>query len=315
MDQNDQKRGYVADYEKARAEGNSILTNSDRAVSARANIHKKIVAFSLFGEEPAYCECSIINASAIKKIYPGWEMWLFYDQSVPRHVIGRLKRLGVKLVLASEKKISHWPGTFWRFAAATIPGAQYVIFRDADSVVCEREKSLVDQWIASDKPFHIIRDWFTHTDLILAGLWGAYAPFMENIGPWVEAYLSRNEDLHPTHADQVFLAQCLWPRIKAFSLIHDSIHKLDNVVPFDAPKMHPSGKYALGGFRLRKYDLKSNKHMNKKYILKLVDDRDETIFLYHRELTAGKDSISLPYEYADKIESKAWKLEIEFAGS
>ena len=30
----------------------------------------------------------------------------------------------------------------------------------------------VDEWLTSGRYFHVMRDWFIHTDLIIAGMWG-----------------------------------------------------------------------------------------------------------------------------------------------
>jgi hypothetical protein len=47
--------------------------------------------------------------------------------------------------------------------------------RDADSVLNLRERLAVDDWLASGRWFHIMRDWWSHTDLVLAGMWGGVA--------------------------------------------------------------------------------------------------------------------------------------------
>ena len=44
-----------------------------------------------------------------------------------------------------------WPGTMWRFLAINDPEAEYVIFRDADSVVSPREAEAVSEWIESGR--------------------------------------------------------------------------------------------------------------------------------------------------------------------
>ena len=64
-----------------------------------------------------------------------------------------------------------WPGAMWRFLAINDPEAEYVIFRDADSVVSHRESEAVAEWIESGHSFHTMRDSGSHTALILAGMW------------------------------------------------------------------------------------------------------------------------------------------------
>jgi hypothetical protein len=60
----------------------------------------------------------------------------------------------------------------WRFAAYDDPNVDRVIFRDADSIISTREAGAVEEWVASGQAFHAMRDYGSHTDLLLAGMWG-----------------------------------------------------------------------------------------------------------------------------------------------
>ena len=301
---------YVDDdaFAQEALKGTQVLLKKDEQVTRDANISKKVIAYSLFGAEPGYCEGTIINAQIFSSIYPAWEIWVFYDDSVPKHVITRLHQLGVATWHVARLGIAHWPGTFWRFYAVCMAHVEYVIFRDVDSVLGQREKGLVDVWLASGKPFHVIRDWYSHQDLILAGLWGAYAPLLEKIDDWIEAYIT-SQKLHPTHADQEFLAASVWPRIKAFMLEHDSIHQGRNIVTFDPPTHINTGQEALGGYRYKRLELDISQAVNLLYALVLLDEKQQEIFRYEREFIQGKDSVQLPYEYTDKIDAGLWRLE------
>jgi hypothetical protein len=296
------------DRESNRAEGSQILARADKEMCAAAGINRNVVSFSLFGQEPGYCECAVLNAVEMPRIYPGWEMWVFHDESVPESILDRLKRLGVTTAKAKDWRIEHWPGTFWRFAAALVPNANAVIFRDADSVVSLREQKLVSQWLESSKPFHVIRDWYSHTDLILAGLWGAYAPFICNIDRWVESYI-KDRNLHPTHADQQFLAQYVWPRIRNYTLIHDSVHDGENIVSFEpASSTKSDGRDSLGGYRMKKFEITSKSPYDGDYLLSLVNESGKTVCAYTRKFAGSKDTFSLPTEYVEHIIGGDWKL-------
>ena len=298
---------FERDRESSRAEGSKILAQADKKMCAAAGINRNIVSFSLFGQEPGYCECAVLNASEMPRIYPGWEMWVFHDDSVPEGILDRLRRLGATTAKAKDWRIEHWPGTFWRFAGALIPKARAVIFRDIDSVVSLREQKLVSQWLQSEKPFHVIRDWYSHNDLILAGLWGAYAPFICNIDRWVESYI-KDRKLHSTHADQHFLAEYVWPRIRNYALIHDSVHDGENIVSFEpVTSTNSDGRDALGGYRIKKFELTS-KSYDGDYVLSLVDKSGKTVCAYARRFAGGKDEFSLPAEYVEHIISGDWRL-------
>ena len=298
---------FESDRAASRTKGSEILAQADKTMCAAAGINRNIVAFSLFGHEPGYCECAILNANEMSRIYPGWEMWVFHDDSVPQSNLERLKAAGATTAKAKDWGVEHWPGTFWRFAAVLIPKSRMVIFRDADSVVSLRERNLVVQWLDSGKPFHVIRDWYSHTDLILAGLWGAYAPFIGNIDRWVESYI-KDKKLHPTHADQQFLAEYVWPRIRNYALVHDSVHDGENIVSFEPVKTANTGQDALGGYRLKQYEIKSDPPYDGEYNLVLVDESEKPMFEYARRFVDGKDVFLLPYGYDEHISNGDWKL-------
>lgn len=105
-------------------------------------------------------------------LFPDWVCRFYVDDSVSPEAIQRLKNNGAEVVYVTSP-VDKWPGAMWRFLAINDPEAEYVIFRDADSVVSHREAEAVAEWIESGRSFHTMRDSGSHTALILAGMWGA----------------------------------------------------------------------------------------------------------------------------------------------
>lgn len=306
---------YVADddFDAQLHLGNQVLAEKDAQACQLASLHRDVVAYSLFGEDLGYCEGAIINAEKMAEIYPDWQMVLFYDDSVPAQVIQRLQTLGVQTLSVQSLGIAHWPGTFWRFYAVCLPQVRYVLFRDVDSIVGEREQDLVLQWLSSAKPFHIMRDWYSHMDLILAGLWGAYAPMLAHMQQWIDAFIS-TQTLHPTHADQDFLAAYVWPRIKPYSLVHDSIHQGEGITAFPAPSKVNTGQDALGGYRYKLLEVKLTESIDQAYELLMETVQGQKVFSYTRAFEQGCDKFNLPYEYIAKLQQQVWQLYIVFNG-
>jgi hypothetical protein len=134
------------------------------------------ISFSLWGDKPIYNVGAIKNAELYKKIYPGWKMVLYHDDTAPKNTIDKLKELDVQTIESSHYKSY---GMFWRFFAESLPDCEYVIFRDCDSRISEREKLAVDEWIKSGKSIHVMRDHPYHRIPygnnglgILGGMWG-----------------------------------------------------------------------------------------------------------------------------------------------
>ncbi len=309
MDKKDKacRLAQEARYAESAEIGALALMEEDSNVVNAAAISRNIVSFSLFGSDPAYCETLILNAKAMEAIYPGWEMVVFHDETVPVDVLDRLKANGARLLTARIFGIEHWPGTFWRFAAVLINNAKYVIFRDANSIIADREKYLVGEWTRSGKPFHIIRDWYSHVDLILAGLWGAYAPFLGNIKAMVDTYIT-DRVLHPTHADQQFLAQCVWPIVRDFALIHDSVHEIENGEKFNPPTLSPDGKFALGGYLLKKITFQCSTEGRRVFVIE--DSQGQKVCSYPLDFKNAEAEIELPYHHWEKIERQQWRFGI-----
>ncbi len=63
-------------------------------------------------------------------------------------------------------------GMFWRFLAADDQRADAAIFRDVDSRISEREAHAVQEWLASGRAFHIMRDHPRHWRPMMGGMWG-----------------------------------------------------------------------------------------------------------------------------------------------
>lgn len=166
----------------------------------------KYLSFSLWGDQPIYNIGAIKNAELWKEIYSDWQMIVYYDNSVPTETIDKLKSMDVKLVDMSNKNIY---GMFWRFFANDLPNCEYAIFRDCDSRLSLREKLAVDEWIASKKTLHVMRDHPYHRipcgnfELgLLGGMWGIKGKKIK-ISQLISIY--PNKSLIKYGEDQTFL--------------------------------------------------------------------------------------------------------------
>jgi len=194
------------------------------------NRQRNVIAFSLFGGDSRYCESAVLNALEQPHIYPHWICRFYIDASVPDAIVGRLREAGAQVVVV-QGPAAQWPGTTWRFLALDDAHADRVLLRDADSVISSREATAVDQWLRSGKHFHAMRDSGTHTELLLAGLWGAVCGALPPIGTLMQRFL-RNPLESAHFADQYFLRQYVWPYARISLMQHDSIFGFLNACPF-----------------------------------------------------------------------------------
>jgi protein O-GlcNAc transferase len=176
---------------------------------------KKIVSFSLWGNNPKYTIGALYNAELVSDIYPGWIARFYIGSSTPANVSHKLKKIGSEVILMNEP--GDWKGMFWRFYPAGEEDVEVMLSRDADSRLNLREKAAVDEWLASDKDFHIMRDHPAHSAPIMGGMWGARGNILKDIKKMIDEY--QKGDFW--QVDQNFLRQKIYPLVKDKSFVHD----------------------------------------------------------------------------------------------
>lgn len=215
----------------------------------------KYISYSVWGDNKVYTYGVIENVLDAKKYYEGWIVRVHYNDTVPSNIIDWLKT-------QDNVEVVHHPGTkkkasntLWRFEDLFIKDA-IVISRDVDSRFTDREVSLVNEWLASSKDFHIIRDHKHHMVPILAGTFGCRNNCLEyigiptplqNINSVPMKYVKGVELLHSFEngipnerdkylVDQIFLAQYVYNFIINNTLVHCAYNAYE---PF-AVKLEPT---------------------------------------------------------------------------
>ena len=177
---------------------------------------KKIISFSLWGKNPVYNIGAIRNAELAKEIYPNWICRYYIGKSTPNDTLEKLKSFeNVEVVEMDEE--GDWTGMFWRFYPSSENDVDVVIVRDCDSRLNQREKDAVDEWLNSDKEFHIMRDHPFHGTEILGGMWGSKKGIIKNMKEMIDEYIKGNF----WQVDQNFLREKIYPIVKDNSLVHD----------------------------------------------------------------------------------------------
>jgi hypothetical protein len=177
----------------------------------------KVIAFSLWGNNPKYTVGAIRNAELAPSVFPDWELHYYIDNTVPNQIIYALEDLqNVKII---EKNIKgDWKSAFWRFYS--YQNADIVIFRDTDSRLGIREQLAVNEWLLSDKTFHVMRDHPYHKFEMLAGMWGAKKNEKYDLCKIFDDYLSKNET-NFYGAEYILFKNILFPLIKDNCVVHD----------------------------------------------------------------------------------------------
>ena len=177
---------------------------------------KKIISFSLWGDNPKYTIGAIKNAELTNSIYPGWISRFYCGLSVPENIITELKSIDNTEVIIMGV-LGNLDSAFWRFNSISDSDVSIMLSRDCDSRLSIREKLAVDEWLMSDKSFHIMRDHPYHNIEILGGMWGVKGSLLEKMNTLTSEYKKGNfyQD------DQIFLKNIIYPIVKYDSIIHD----------------------------------------------------------------------------------------------
>jgi tetratricopeptide (TPR) repeat protein/GR25 family glycosyltransferase involved in LPS biosynthesis len=205
------------------------------------NSGSDVIAFSLWGNNPRYLRGAVRNLQEAPIIYPGWVCRFYVDDSVPVEFVNLAIELGAQVVQQSASQ-SVRQKLSWRFLVANDPTVRRFLVRDADAVISGREAKAVAEWLESDRLFHVMRDYWTHTDLMLAGMWGGRSGLLPDLAPLVLSYVSGK--LETLNIDQWFLRDRVWPLIRSGTLIHDRCFRVLEARVW--PEADPPGDWHVG---------------------------------------------------------------------
>lgn len=270
----------------------------------------------MFGNLARYCETSIINVDLVKEIYPEWTCRFYVNDTVTDLVKQRLREKGAEVVEVTEAQ-NQLSGLFWRFFAMDDPTVKRFLIRDADSLVSYREKAAVDAWLNSDKWFHTMHDSYSHTELILAGMWGGCYGMFENIEQLIRDFIVTGRFSNTRVIDQHFLRYAIWPTIKKSVLIHDSQSFEVDAMPFPKHEQY-TGFEDLSQFHIGMNEGSGNlkldvKFPNQKQVFwTLLDENEQQVCRYIADVTKDQQIVlDVPRSYARQIEKQNWKIQVD----
>jgi protein O-GlcNAc transferase len=182
----------------------------------------KLISFSLWGDKPEYTIGAVKNADLAARLFPDWTCVFYCFQSVPRDIISQLQSRQNVIVrmVEGDYNITDSRGMFHRFLPADEEGVEYMMSRDSDSRLSDRERLAVEEWLASGADLHVMRDHPYHGAPMLGGMWGVRGGKLKGIAQAMEEF-------HPSSdkgQDQSFLWEWVWDKARDGELsvcVHD----------------------------------------------------------------------------------------------
>lgn len=215
---------------------------------------RNVIAFSVWGDNERYLRGAIKNAELTPHIYPGWTCRFYCDDTVPPRALAAFASEGAEVHLMPPQT-RLYEGLFWRFSVAFDKDVERYLVRDADSIISVRERLAVENWISSSRHFHVLRDFYTHTDPMLAGLWGGVRGAVPGaLRDLMQGYL--DDPTKTANADQKYLREQVWPYARTSVVIHDSKFKVLGARPYP-------GRGVIARDELQLSHIGSNAHLLK----------------------------------------------------
>ena len=211
---------------------------------------KKLISFSLFGENPKYLVGAVRNTELQPEIYPGWTCRFYVSPDVPQKIIKMLEKNSAEIIMMGKFADNGMNYAYdnpritirrcWRYLALDDKDFEACIFRDVDNRLSFFQKRMVDEWLASGKAGHIIRGLLHLKWPILAGEWGMRPGYLPNMRKLMRAM---RLGFKGYQFDEDFLADKIYPRIKNNVLIHSGLTRFPGevIVP-TPPEYHLVGR-------------------------------------------------------------------------
>jgi hypothetical protein len=189
---------------------------------------KNIIVFSLWGDHPIYWKGALRNIELAKTNYPKFICRFYIDKNCNSELIETIKGDNVEVVLMEPETYNYsnmsirfnHSGLFWRFLPLKEEDIDIILFKDCDSRISEREVNAVNEWLSTDKDFHIMRDHPYHPWPILTGMWGCRNNKLLNIDELLLKWKTHTTKGVYQAEDQDFLGQFIYPLTIASSVEH-----------------------------------------------------------------------------------------------
>eukprot|EP01104_Vermistella_antarctica_P006929 TRINITY_DN17636_c0_g1_i1.p1 TRINITY_DN17636_c0_g1~~TRINITY_DN17636_c0_g1_i1.p1 ORF type:complete len:480 (+),score=38.96 TRINITY_DN17636_c0_g1_i1:125-1441(+) len=209
---------------------------------------KKILSYSLWGKsdsdviEPTYMSGIIYNLVAARTVYPGWgvRVYTVHDRPKMRGWFDEFCAAGVDVVLVNNTLMQHHMA-LWRVLPWDDSCLDAVVVRDLDSRVTWREAAAVDEWLATNRSIHLMRDAKAHYYPVMAGMFGVRPNLLRtrpadfNMREMVEAPLVP----HARNWDQTFLTRTVWNTFPASDMVQHNFAGVKNLASLCNPAEHP----------------------------------------------------------------------------
>ena len=268
--------------------------------------NKKIISFSVYGENPIYLKGAETNIDEAEKVYPDW-ICRFYCTKDIKNLEALLKDKRCEVVVLDSPI---WP-MYWRFFVVDDPMVDVMISRDSDSIVGEKEKTAVEDWLQRKESFHTMHDMDAdnaHAKIVMGGMWGLKTNTLKGITNLIDLYAKTLDYKWQYSQDQDFLEKYLFTLYKNDCIDHSSHKKIkwEHSIPFPDSKNNKYGGFVgdrVSPFQTGKINVYSHsKESNKIYLFCHQSQTDfKSCNALIRHLAEQYEEIIIPSRHANLV--------------
>lgn len=132
-----------------------------------------VFSYSLYGNDARYLNGAVENAKLVHLVFPGWQVRMYTDMTVPQPIIEKLQALKAEVILSTNLPSDVQRAKMsWRFLVADDPAVDVYAVRDSDSRLSWRERAAIADWLERNVSFHVMRDHQNHNYAMSGGMWG-----------------------------------------------------------------------------------------------------------------------------------------------
>ena len=165
----------------------------------------KVFSFCLYGTEDNYYLGLRENIKIIREYFPEFEIYVYKGVCTPEWQFD-------SSINVIETGLEGGSNMFLRYSPISFSDVGFV--RDADSRITERDRWCINEFLSSDKEYHVIRDHYWHRSFISGGMFG----WKSSINVKIEPSLNFNYG-----DDEKYMNNLLYPLIKDKLLVHTNI--------------------------------------------------------------------------------------------
>ncbi|CAF2594609.1 unnamed protein product [Rotaria sp. Silwood2] len=164
--------------------------------------HQRIIAISMYGPKEnvifsfnrsLYFLYELIDD--MKKTYPGWILRIYHDASIKDDIICPIECAHNNVDFCNASSLGslgsvdkYIPPKIWRFLPAGDLLVDIMGSRDLDSPLAQRELDAVNQWLSTDKAWHVMRDHPLHTVPMLGMDFNSCIHRLENFSDHIQEH-------------------------------------------------------------------------------------------------------------------------------